>query len=231
MHDPYTLVFDWPRSDSFAYRLTGTLVTLWHRDRGGADGACGWSYPHLAERQLKQIRQWAWGEGWDPYFLRCPGKQFNGSRTEAETLYRALVLETARALQIKISIEEATRWAIQRVHMGGVEDGARVFCWQPGYHTNSPDDSAKSREDHFFGIMCAIARELLRRRRHWYRHPRWHVHHWRVSLPFSRRLRRWLFARCALCGDRFEWGYSPSTDYDGRRLWHTECVGRGGGRS
>lgn len=47
------------------------------------------------------------------------------------------------------------------------------------------------------------------RPRPWYRHPRWHLHHWRLQLHPLQHLKRWLWSRCARCGKRFSWGYAP----------------------
>lgn len=227
MKDPLTVAFELPRYGTRLYRWLGALqITIWHRDKNGCDGACGWSYPHLTKTQQDRLRQWAWSEGRDPYFLRCPGKVFNGSRTDAETLYRALVLETARALDVRMSVEEATKFAITRVHRGGFEDAARAFCWVPGYHTNNKNDSAKYREDHFYGVMFGVARQILAERRPWFRHPKWHIHHWRIQVHCLQKLRRWLFERCAGCGKGYSWGYCPTSNWGGKPTWHSECYGK-----
>ncbi len=48
--------------------------------------------------------------------------------------------------------------------------------------------------------------------RPWWRHPRWHVWHWRIQIPAVQDLKRWLFSRCSKCGGRFTWGYCPVSD-------------------
>lgn len=45
--------------------------------------------------------------------------------------------------------------------------------------------------------------------RPWWKHPKWHVHHWRISWRFLVHLKRRLFSRCSRCGRRFPWGYAP----------------------
>ena len=40
---------------------------------------------------------------------------------------------------------------------------------------------------------------------------RWHVHHWSIQIHPLQTVRRWLFDRCAECGHRFPFGYSPVT--------------------
>ncbi len=72
------------------------------------------------------------------------------------------------------------------------------------------------------------------RPRPWWRHPRWHVHHWQVQVHPIQALQRWLFSRCAACGQRFSWGYSPvsfSWGGDGPRwfrgergVYHHDCT-------
>lgn len=199
MRDPYTQVCEFPRYRGFLHRLfkfDGALFTVWHRDRGGDDGACGWSYPHLTEDEILRIRDFAWWEERDPYFLRCPSKgMFHGSRHEAECLYRQLVLLTARAIRLKITLDQATLIAIERTSIGGFEDAARAFCYQPGYHTNHDEDKKGDRQDRFAWVMCSVARDLKARFRPWYRHPRWHVHHWRVTVHPWNRFRAWWILR------------------------------------
>ncbi len=53
-----------------------------------------------------------------------------------------------------------------------------------------------------------IAGALARRFKPWWRHPRWHVHHWRVNFDLPRNLRR-MFQRCDGCGDRLGFGHCP----------------------
>lgn len=240
MHDPMTLAFTVPypwvhsrQPDGRAYRAP--FITVWHRDpeRGGSDDSCGWSFPRLTKEQRRRLCDWAFDEGRNPYFLREPSKAWTGSRTEAETLYRALVLLTARCLGLRMTFGEASLYAAQRVHNGGVEDASGALCWLPGYHCNG-EDSPEKRREHLAGIMGGIARDLLRMRRPWWRHPRWHVHHWRLQVHPLQQFKRWAFSRCAGCGRRFPWGYAPTTtQWDGegprwfrgeRHTYHGECV-------
>lgn len=211
MHDPQTQAFDikapWKRR---GYRPS--LLVIWHVDpeKDGTDDSCGWSFPKLTKAQRDRIRNFAWHEGRDPYFLREASKEWTGTRTEAETLYRALVLLTARAIGVGMTYEAASLYACERIHNGGIEDAARNFCWLPGWHCNGADSPDK-RRDELASTMCGIARDLLRRARPWYRHPRWHVHHWKFQCPPLQSFKRWAFSRCAGCGKRFTFGYCPTS--------------------
>ena len=62
---------------------------------------------------------------------------------------------------------------------------------------------------------------------------RWHVHHWHIQITPTQKLKRWLWTRCAECGRRLPYGYSPVShqwDGDGPRwfrgethTYHHEC--------
>jgi hypothetical protein len=237
MHDPMTVAHEirtpwythrpWPkgaqrwddltsdqqsgRSRHWREGYRNSMVTIWHVDpeRDGSDDSCGYSYPPLSRRQLERLKNAAWTESKYPYFLRRSGRVWTGSRHEAECLYRGMVLLVADVLDFPITFEAAAKHAAHRIHHPACSDNARVFCFEPGYHSNSQDDTPEWRERHFHGILCSVARELLREARPWYRHPRWHIHHWKIQVHFIQELKRWLFSRCAHCGRGFSWGYCP----------------------
>lgn len=84
------------------------------------------------------------------------------------------------------------------------------------------------------GRIKGIFSALRRRERPWWRHPRWHLWHWRFQVHPWQALRRWLFSRCAGCGKRFPYGYSPvSFQWHSKRpkifrgehgVYHSECA-------
>jgi hypothetical protein len=59
-------------------------------------------------------------------------------------------------------------------------------------------------------------------KRPWYKHPRWHIHHWRIQFHPLQQLKRRYWDKCAICGKRGFKG-SAHSDWDGKRLWHSEC--------
>lgn len=241
MHDPMTVAFDikspfrsrpskfWPNG----YR--STLITIWHVDpeRDGSDDSCGWSFPKLTTAQRERLKNFAWQEGRDPYFQCVNDKKWHGTRQEAEAMYRGLVLLVADLLRVKVTFDEAARYAARAIHQPNCVDAAGVFCFQPGYHSNFAEDRPSDREQRFIETMSGIARDLLRNRRPSYRHPRWHVWHWKIQVHALQTFKRWAFSRCAGCGRRFSWGYSPTTtswNGDGPRwlrgetnVFHSEC--------
>ena len=196
-----------------------TLVTVWHHDpcSDGSDDSCGFTVPKLSKAQLERLKSFAWDEGRHPYFMRCPDRAWSGSRHEAEALYRGLVLQVARCLRIEISYDHVARYAAEMIHNPGPIDAADTLCFLPGYHSNFAEDRERDREDRFLRVAAHVGRWLLHDLRPWYRHPRWHVRHWKVVVHPWNDLKRWLFARCVHCRKRFGWNEeSIGVGRDGR---------------
>lgn len=179
MKDPFTLVCDL------------RVVQVWHRDKGGRDGACGWSYPQLTEQQRKACSTLGFWEARERHYLRYPFKTYTADVADRHVLYLALVMTVARVIQVKVSIEEASVITAEAFGVGGVEGLDGIFCFVPGYHSNNKEDRKEDREQHWSGICCSVAREILRRKRHWWQHPRWHVWHWRFHVPLLSKLFGW----------------------------------------
>jgi len=82
--------------------------------------------------------------------------------------------------------------------------------------------------------MRRLFRIYKARMRSWWKHPRWHIHHWEIKVVPVFKFKRWLFTRCAHCGGLFSWGYAPVTtrwNSPGPRwfkseeaMYHHECL-------
>ncbi len=64
---------------------------------------------------------------------------------------------------------------------------------------------------------------ILRRERKWWRHPRWHIHHWRIQIHAWQSFKRRFFDRCSVCGKGFKSKESVCGDWSGKRIWHDRC--------
>lgn len=204
------------RSQSWPEGYRSAFITIWHVDpeRGGSDDSCGYSFVKITPKQREILRNAAWHEGYEPHFLICRQKEWNGTHSDAESLYRGLVALVARVLRISMSWEEICRYATDAVHVraGGSGKYGGVFCFLPGYHTNSQKDCKEDRQDHFHHILCNVARNIITDRRPWYRHPKWHFWHWKFQCHPLGQFKRWAFSRCCYCGKRFKFGESPTTN-------------------
>jgi hypothetical protein len=201
----------WPKG----YR--STFITIWHVDpeRDGSDDSCGFSFPRLTDHQRERLKNWAWSEAHNPYFLLRSGRKWRGTRHEAESMYRALLLRVAQIIEVPYTYEHAAKEAALTIHNSDCWDAADKFCFEPGHHTNFKEDAADRRQDYFLGVACGVARGILQELRPWYRHPRWHFWHWKIQVHPVQQLKRYLFSRCAKCGRGFAWGESPTSN-----SWH-----------
>jgi len=251
MHDPMTVAFQirnpwrtykpWPkdikkwedvpeakqegRSKYWQEGYRESCVTIWHVDpeTDGTDDSCGFSHAKFTERQRQVLKSLAWSEARNPW-LRAAKSKVLEDAVLAENLARAGLLATADALDIKISYDEASILAVRLVH-NPIDNIRGSLCLLPGYHTNSQQDDQYWREECAYSLFYCFARNLQRGRRHWWNHPRWHIHHWKIQIHALQNLKRWLFSKCTGCGNRFRWGFAPSCtewDSDGPRWFKSE---------
>lgn len=75
-------------------------------------------------------------------------------------------------------------------------------------------------------LVRLIAGALHRRFKPWWKHPRWHVHHWQMNFDLPRNLRRMLIDKCGTCGKRLGWNYCPTLSNSLHH--HGECLGQMG---
>lgn len=209
----------WPKG----YR--NSFISIWHKDpeRDGSDDSCGWSFPKLTGKQMESLWNAAWSESKYPHFLVMNGKEWEGTYTEAVSLYAGMILMVVQVLRLKVSLDRIQRMAISRIHNPDCCPTVNVFCYQPGYHTNNKNDNERDRQEHFYGILCGIARSLLSDLRPGWKHPRWHFWHWRFQVHPWQSFYRWAFERCHKCGKGFRWNEPVIGDWNGTKIWHDCC--------
>lgn len=207
MHDPMTVAFEIRspikrRTQLFPDGYRNSLVTIWHVDpeTDGTDNSCGWTFPKLTKEQRRRITDLAHIEAREPWFQRAAMKSMDDP-VQAETLMRGAIVHVARVLDLKVSFAQASEWACLWTHSPTNFRGS--LCHLPGWHSNSENDTPHWREDTASGLFASIARNILREQRPWWRHPRWHVHHWRFQVHPWQQFKRWLLERCDECGKRF----------------------------
>ncbi len=219
MHDPMTVAFDikrpWPSRRQHAFMGSRwywpTLVTIWHVDpeSDGSDDSCGWSRPKLTKAQIGNVEFLAGCEARDPWLLEDRAKRPLNAAA-AESKLRGAILAVASSLRVRVSMAEAEQWASRLVH-NPVDNVRSSLCFLPGWHTNRHEDTEDGRRDCAVGLLFILARFILRERRPWYRHPKWHVRHWKIQIHPVQAFKRWAFSTCAGCGRGFAYGESPTS--------------------
>ena len=242
MHDPMTVAFEiknplvWRKNSLDKTWRMAHFITIWHVDpeSDGSDDSCGWSHPHLTKSQSSNIQLLAKWEADRPWFGKEKKKEPT-SPSDAECLMRGAIVLVAREVRVKISTEKATRLAIELTH-NSVDNLRDSLCFLPGYHTHS-DDLHHGRTEVAGRLFWCLARVLIREARPWWRHPRWHLHHWKLQIHPLQAFKRWAWSRCCKCGKRFKWDESVTSNswnskgpqwFKGETdIYHDKCGGIG----
>lgn len=239
MHDPCTVAFDirWPKFLSHS-EYGDQLLTIWHRDpeADGSDDSCGWFTPPFSQEVKDLCKSLAAAESREPWFAALDAKN-NADPILCERLIFGAFMLMSKCLMNRgvirrpVSVTQAQRWAAEATH-NSVDNFRFSLCFKSGYHSNWYKDGVPNtteqdlhwREDHARAFFSAIAGWILRDRRPWYKHPRWHVWHWRFQFhPWQKLKRRW-WDKCSVCGKRgFQPGTSAMGSWDGDEIWHEAC--------
>lgn len=235
------------KPDSFFRRYHSSFITIWHVDPekpgtgNRADDSCGWfdrtpgvyadavaylladtTFMHdvrliLERRDLVKA----------PFYEGISERQSSWHRLSgADSL--ALVLMVAQSLELRRwwNGQDGKRgahlsfWArLLRPHRSVTEE-AISLALNPIDNLSSVDDAERA--------VKLVAAALNRRFRPWWRHPRWHVHHWKLQVHPWQQFKRWAFARCAGCRKGFRWGESV-WGYGDARVFHDGCSEHGPG--
>lgn len=240
-----------PFMQEFNRTYRETFITIWHKDpeRNGSDDSCGWFTPPFPEDVREICKSLAWDEAREPWFFALEAKTNQDPILCERLLFGAFIvvsrcLVNRGVIRRPVYVAEATRWAAEATH-NGVDNFRNSLCFLSGYHSNwynppTPNSVADDkfwREEQAKSFFSGIAGWILRERRWWFQHPRWHVWHWQIKIEPLMSFKRWAFSRCAGCHKRFTWGYAPTStswNSDGPQwfkseanVYHSDCSGAG----
>ena len=227
MHDPMTVAFEikypwkdkpsqfWPKG----YR--NTFITIWHNDpeTDGTDDSCGWfkRARHGDKAMLERIRR-----EFDHECYAEHGGYFNADGTPR---YSSLAITTGlfrRAAYIVLG----ENWKKVDKFMARNFIDIVMFAENPidSLHQNITNKyGVESRERRVENFASIIYGWILRAETPWYRHARWHIHHWSIQIHPLQQLKRYLFDRCAICRKGFKWNESVCGSWSGDKIWHMGC--------
>lgn len=238
MHDPSTVAFDikypWRgrRSEHWPKGYRDTFITIWHEDpldfKGKCgcrdDDSCGWSRPPMTLEERDQVKGWAKFE-YGTIFAKQVAEE--EKKSYAYICYDSSCYEAVYWIwrYIKHEKTKAKGWKfLDRRNALSAAEVERIFNL-----ASNPVDNLKlthsqvSDLESFQQFFMLIYRSYQSFHRPWYRHPRWHIHHWRFQIHPLQKLKRWTFTRCRECGGRFGWNESPIGTWGGKEVWHDRC--------
>jgi hypothetical protein len=216
MHDPMTVAHEikWPWKNKHGHR--GSIFTIWHVDpeTDGTDDSCGWfkRARHGDPKALEQIRK-DFAFEFQYWFNDAGYPQFS---------------------VIAISIDMYTKavWVVFKRNRRKVNRFMKKYLYEIIRFAENPTDSLHpsitskygigKKEDKINDFASIIYGDILRKLTPWYKHPRWHIHHWKIQFRPWQNFRRRYFDKCCICGKR---GFKGSAmgDWDGTKIWHQEC--------
>lgn len=225
MHDPSTVAFElrypWrayrhPRNE-FEKGYRNSWCTIWHVDpcKDGTDDSCGWFQRarHGDKAVLEKIVK-RFEMDWDRVFESDGGTSYpcgyflpNG---DPHFSVHGIVLNLFFMAAIEVFSGEPGEWGKAKRYMhrhlvdilifaenpvDSLHDGiTRKFEWgcKEPYTKRARDERIRS-------MAGCIYAWILRDIRPWYRHPRWHIHHWKVQFHFFDRIRNKAKAQAVQC--------------------------------
>lgn len=244
MHDPLTQVCSFPNYatqqwmerqwwiPSFIARFT--IFTLWHKDANirGDDDSCGWfkRARHGDQFVLSKIVK-RFEFDWDRVFKSDSGKTYFCGYFYPENDGAGMPNMGVSAIVLNLFFLAAIEC------LGSRKKGAAFVqrnLFEILMFAENPTDSLRdsivrkfggeeSREERIRQAAVCVYGWILRAGQPWYKHPRWHVHHWRFQIHAWQWLKRGLIERCFRCGRGFKFGQTALSSWSGSSIWHEQC--------
>jgi len=224
MYDPMTVAHEirYPWKNKHGYR--SSIFTIWHVDPEKntlgtrRDDSCGWSSPPYTQEEKDKIvklakdqysslfsKTVAYAEG-KSYAYVCYNQDCYGA---IYWTWRALKAHGKKGWQYGKPLSPKELDEIYKLATNPVDN----FQW------HFRDEMTYQKFEDFFLLIWKCFRRF---NRPWYKHPRWHIHHWRIQFrPWQTFKRRWL-EKCSICGKRGFTG-SAYSDWNGTKIWCDKC--------
>lgn len=240
MHDPMTMAFRvkvplfFKRENSF---IKGgqkewqyyELATIWHVDpcTDHTDDSCGWfKRPrHGNQEHYAKIKR-EFDYDFDKTSKSDDGKTtyyFGWFHPSGEPMYSAISISLGlfhRAATIHFNSHDKA-WRFMEKNM------YRIVAFAENPHDSMlntiQNKYREKREERVASLAQMIYGCILRWDQKWWRHPRWHIHHWQIQIHPVQKIWNWLTRRCCKCGKRFKYNECPIGSWDGSSVWHERC--------
>lgn len=228
MHDPQSVAHEIylgsKQKKNGHYR--DAFITIWHCDpeKDGTDDSCGW---FLRARHL------------DPAIVEKVHKEF-AFNFKHDYWFNDGGYPKFSNIGIALNMYSTAAWAIFMYQNDNKPDRKRhtkfmrKYLFEIMHFAENPTDSmadsinmkygVEDKEGRISNFTRMVVCDIFNKLRPWYKHPRWHIHHWRITFPIFRMWYRHNLERCDRCHNRFK-RQSVYTDWQGTEHWCEKCNG------
>lgn len=247
MHDPMAVaheIYLGPKKKKNGH-YRSPFITIWHVDpeKDGTDDSCGWFIRerHMDKKIIEKVVKEFTSE-WDNTFTGENGYVYNTGwfNPEGDNMLsvRGIVLNMyiyAAKIVFDPDNKNPTRtwkkaWKFVNNNYAQImyfaennRDSIRQTILRVFQIGCNVEYTKESRENMIRDCAKIVATDIARKTRPWYKHPRWHIHHWRIQLPVLRNFIRKYFTKCSICGKR-GFGNGPAfSDWNGTKIWCEKC--------
>jgi len=253
MHDPMTVAFEikypWkyrakPKNGKdyieteFDKNYRESFITIWHVDpeKDGSDDSCGWFMRsrHGDKKILEKIER-EFEFNWDSMFVSDNKHTYYTGwfkpTGEINMTLQGVVLNMfyrAAFIVFHNNWDKAKKYMQKNLfnilffadnNMDSLNEGLyRTF-----ENACNEEYTETIRKVWIHKMADIVYGYILRGTRPWYKHPKWHIWHWKIQIHPLQKILRFLFDRCCVCGKRFGYNEYPLSNWEGNHLWHSSC--------
>lgn len=229
-HHPETMVYSFPKYGGKLSRFDDFIgFDIWHIDPEKhvegrrRDDSCGW-FPRDLTPELKRAVSELQNPHNDDFMSRIfdafaqsyvpDHKYMSLKEMPMWVAYPTHLMALQRIDRIAFNRWRQPFWKRVPERAALIERLAQQLAFSTVDNLNGPFD------DHgqYLRLLAACYRREIRP---WYKHPRFHIHHWKVNFALIRNIKR-MFQRCDDCNGRIGFGCSP-TKSDGK-TYHSDCL-------
>lgn len=186
MHDPMTVAFriesPFRKVTKFGTVFRKTLITIWHVDpeTDGSDDSCGWfKRAHHGDKEVleKIVSDFLFNFKHNYWFTANGYRHFSTSGLLLE-MYRTALWQVFKQSRRK-SDQFIRKHLLDILHFAENPTdciGDTITCKYGG----------KITEETMRSLASCIYGDIIRKTQKWYKHPRWHIHHWKIQIHWPR---------------------------------------------
>lgn len=181
MHDPMTVAHEikWPKKDKWGFRPP--FITIWHVDpeRDGTDDSCGWFVRsrHVDQEVLQKVQSEFRFQLKHNYWWDTNGNMKFSPIATLLMMYRVAAYQHFENWR---KVDAFTRRYLEHIIFFAENETDCIFSYRKTITKKEQTDE----------LAAVVYTDIVRKTRPWYRHSRWHIHHWKLQIHWPAFLRK-----------------------------------------